>query len=124
MNIFENNFYSPKYKVGQNDYYDDVIIGDLYMLMGRDLVAIESAPAGTIVGIGGLKSEMIVNSGTLSSTLDVPSFSPIYQDSVPILRVAVEAGFQIDTSTELCYWLTLSKPSFHWLKASNVAPLV
>merc|ERR1712131_79547 len=81
---------SPKYKVGQNDYYDDVTIGDLYMLMGRDLVAIDSAPAGTIVGIGGLKSEMIVNSGTLSSTLDVPSFSPIYQDSVPILRVAVE----------------------------------
>ena len=65
------------------------------MLMGRDLVAIDSAPAGTIVGIGGLKSEMIVNSGTLSSTLDVPSFSPIYQDSVPILRVAVEEGFQI-----------------------------
>ena len=80
------------------------------MLMGRDLVAIESAPAGTIVGIGGLKSEMIVNSGTLSSTLDVPSFSPIYQDSVPILRVAVEAGFQIDASTELCYWLSLPKP--------------
>ena len=65
------------------------------MLMGRDLVSIDSAPAGTIVGIGGLKSEMIVNSGTLSSTLDVPSFSPIYQDSVPILRVAVEPGFQI-----------------------------
>jgi len=81
---------SPKYRVGQNDYYDDVIIGDLYMLMGRDLVSIDSAPAGTIVGIGGLKSEMIINSGTLSSTLDVPSFSPIYQDSVPILRVAVE----------------------------------
>ena len=58
------------------------------MLMGRDLVSIDSAPAGTIVGIGGLKSEMIVNSGTLSSTLDVPSFSPIYQDSVPILRGA------------------------------------
>merc|ERR1711917_14014 len=101
-------FDSPKYRVGQNDYYDDVIIGDLYMLMGRDLVSIDSAPAGTIVGIGGLKSEMIVNSGTLSSTLDVPSFSPIYQDSVPILRVAVEPGFQITPKSPF-----LNFPKFH-----------
>ena len=80
----------PKYKPGSSDYSEEIQIGQIYLLMGRDLIAVDEANAGSIVGIGGINSNIILNSGTLSSTLDVPSFSPIYQDNVPILRVAVE----------------------------------
>ena len=59
------------------------------MLMGRELEALESVPAGNIVGIGGLE-EHIVKSGTLSSTLDCPPFCEMTQMAVPIVRVAVE----------------------------------
>ena len=33
---------------------------------------------------------MIINTGTLSSSFECPSFAPVYMDTVPILRVAVE----------------------------------
>lgn len=64
-------------------------IGDLYVLMGRELEAIENVPAGCVVGIGGLE-EHIVKSGTLSSSLDCPAFTELSQMAVPIVRVAVE----------------------------------
>ena len=60
--------------------------------MGRDLIQTDSAPAGSLIGIGGIKdaTTMIVNTGTLSNSLACPSFAPVYMDNVPILRVAVE----------------------------------
>ena len=64
-------------------------IGDLYILMGRELEAIDCAPAGSIVGIGGLE-EHILKSATLSSTLDCPTFTELSQMVTPIVRVAVE----------------------------------
>lgn len=57
--------------------------------MGRELEALESAPAGSVVGIGGLE-EHILKSGTLSSCLSCPSFTELSQMVVPIVRVAVE----------------------------------
>ena len=64
-------------------------VGDLYMLMGRELEALESVSAGNVVGIGGLE-EHIVKSATLSSTLHCPPFCEMTQMAVPIVRVAVE----------------------------------
>lgn len=64
-------------------------IGDLYLLMGRELESLDSVAAGNVVGIGGLE-EHILKSATLSSTLACPSFSELSQMAVPILRVAVE----------------------------------
>jgi ribosome assembly protein 1 len=66
-----------------------VKIGDLYLMMGRELETVESAPAGSVVGIGGLE-EHILKSGTLSSTLTCPAFTELSQMVVPIVRVAVE----------------------------------
>ena len=56
--------------------------------MGRDLIEIESAPAGCLIGIEGIQdaTKMIVNTGTLASSDECPSFSPVYMETVPILR--------------------------------------
>ncbi len=64
-------------------------IGDLYLMMGRELETLESAPAGSVVGIGGLEDH-ILKSGTLSSCLACPAFTELSQMVVPIVRVAVE----------------------------------
>jgi len=82
-----------KYTAGSENHSEEIEIGDIYLLMGRDLLLVESAPAGAIVGIGGIHSRdggVIINTGTLTSTPLVPAFSPIYADAIPILRVAVE----------------------------------
>ena len=44
-----------KHKVGTNNFAEEIIIGQLYLLMGRDLVETDSAPAGSLVGIGGVQ---------------------------------------------------------------------
>ncbi|CBY10085.1 unnamed protein product [Oikopleura dioica] len=81
-----------KHRVGESTFSEEITIGELYLVMGKDLLSIDVAPAGALVGIGGIKeaSTMIINTGTLSSTLRCPSFAPVYMEAVPILRVAVE----------------------------------
>uniref|UniRef100_A0A023F2G3 Ribosome assembly protein 1 n=1 Tax=Triatoma infestans TaxID=30076 RepID=A0A023F2G3_TRIIF len=66
-----------------------VIINDIFLMMGRELENLEEAPAGSIVGIGGLE-EHILKSATLSTEICCPSFSELNLMAVPILRVAVE----------------------------------
>lgn len=48
-------------------------IKHLYLLMGANLKLIERAPAGCIVGIGGLEN-ILVKSGTISSSNFCPNF--------------------------------------------------
>lgn len=81
-----------KHQIGTTKYSEEIEIGKMYMLMGRDLIEIDSAPAGSLIGIAGIKenSKMIVNTGTLSSSIECPAFAPAYLETVPILRVAVE----------------------------------
>lgn len=64
-------------------------IKDLYLLMGRELEALEEIPAGNVFGIGGLEG-VVVKSGTLSSTPACPAFADMYFDAAPIVRVAIE----------------------------------
>ena len=71
-------------------------VGALYLLMGRDLEAVEEVAAGHICGIGGLEGA-VIKSATLSST---PYAVPLAEGDaghpfsttggIPILRVAVE----------------------------------
>jgi ribosome assembly protein 1 len=75
-----------------------VTITALYLLMGRSLEALESVPAGSIVGIGGLEGA-ILKSGTLCSQLDgAPnlSSSSAISTNAPIVRVAVEPAWPAD----------------------------
>lgn len=58
-------------------------------MMGRELNEVEQVPSGNIVAIGGLEQHCL-RSATLSSTPFCPSFSDMYQQTKPIMRVAVE----------------------------------
>ena len=73
----------------------EATIGNLYLLLGRDLESIDVAPAGSIVGIGGL-SNFVLKSATLSTNLACPAFVETTKSGLPILRVAVESGLSTD----------------------------
>lgn len=66
-----------------------VTVTDLFLFMGRELEGLDFVPAGNILGLGGLEDH-IMKSGTLSSTVACPSFTDLYFDAAPILRVALE----------------------------------
>ncbi|KAK4546458.1 hypothetical protein LTR36_002135 [Oleoguttula mirabilis] len=75
-----------------------VTITALYLLMGRSLESLSSAPAGSIVGIAGLEGA-ILKSGTICSRLEgAPNLSSTtaISTNAPIVRVALEPAFPGD----------------------------
>ena len=70
-------------------------VQDLYLLMGREILPIESVPAGNIAGIGGLE-DVVLKTATLSSTLACPAFRSMNFAASPIVRVAVEPEHVVD----------------------------
>lgn len=68
----------------------------LYLLMGRDLKAIKSVPAGVIFGIEGLAGH-VLKSGTLCSTLEGGiNLAGVNLGTQPIVRVALEPENPLD----------------------------
>lgn len=73
-------------------------INALYLLMGRSLEPLASAPAGAIVGIGGLENS-ILKTGTLCSACEgAPNLSSTgsISTNAPIVRVALEPVWPAD----------------------------
>ncbi|KAF9877472.1 ribosome biogenesis protein [Colletotrichum karsti] len=67
-----------------------ITVTALYMLMGRNLEALESVPAGVVFGIGGLEGHLLKN-GTLCSRLDgAVNLAGVATLGKPIVRVALE----------------------------------
>ncbi|KFM68647.1 Elongation factor Tu GTP-binding domain-containing protein 1, partial [Stegodyphus mimosarum] len=64
-------------------------IKNLYLLMGQELIELEDASAGNVIGIGGLENH-VLKSATLSSTVACPGFVDLHSSTVPIMRVALE----------------------------------
>jgi len=64
-------------------------VGDLYLMMGRELENLEEVPTGNIVAINGLR-RLVLKSATLSSSLACPAFTPMPFEARPIVRVAIE----------------------------------
>ena len=58
-------------------------------MMGRELEIIDQVPCGNIVAIGSLEN-LVLKSATLSNTLFCPSFTSMYLQTSPIVRVAIE----------------------------------
>ncbi|XP_052796536.1 elongation factor-like GTPase 1 [Mya arenaria] len=75
--------------LSSDDHVTVATVTDLYMFMGRELEALESVPAGNVLGIAGLEDH-ILKSGTVSSTVACTAFTDLYFDASPILRVALE----------------------------------
>lgn len=63
--------------------------------MGRELEELNEAPAGCIIGIGGLQQH-VLKTATLSTTIWCPSFCELSLMATPILRVAVEPYNALD----------------------------
>eukprot|EP00090_Calanus_glacialis_P001947 TRINITY_DN11454_c0_g1_i1.p1 TRINITY_DN11454_c0_g1~~TRINITY_DN11454_c0_g1_i1.p1 ORF type:complete len:1029 (+),score=406.18 TRINITY_DN11454_c0_g1_i1:471-3557(+) len=82
-------------QVPPNCHVTKATMGNLYILLGRDLEQVDKVPAGNVLGIAGLASS-VLKSATLSTTPWCPPFVPVVQSSVPILRVAVEPALSSD----------------------------
>uniref|UniRef100_H2YCF6 Ribosome assembly protein 1 n=1 Tax=Ciona savignyi TaxID=51511 RepID=H2YCF6_CIOSA len=72
-----------------NPHVSQTSVTSIYLWMGRELESLEEAPAGCIVGIGGLE-DVVLNSATLCSSMACPPFNALTVDVAPIIRVAVE----------------------------------
>uniref|UniRef100_H2YCF9 Ribosome assembly protein 1 n=1 Tax=Ciona savignyi TaxID=51511 RepID=H2YCF9_CIOSA len=85
----------PKYDptsildLNSNPHVSQTSVTSIYLWMGRELESLEEAPAGCIVGIGGLE-DVVLNSATLCSSMACPPFNALTVDVAPIIRVAVE----------------------------------
>jgi len=82
-------------QVPSNCHVTRATVGNLYILLGRDLEQVDKVPAGNVLGMAGL-STSVLKSATLSTTPWCPPFVPLVQSSVPILRVAVEPVLSSD----------------------------
>ena len=82
---------------GAERYATKVKITELYILMGRGVVEVESVPAGSVLGIAGL-DQHILKSATVSTSLACPAFRPMSFAAASILRVAVEPYNASDTA--------------------------
>ncbi|KAJ8923703.1 hypothetical protein NQ315_010284 [Exocentrus adspersus] len=91
------NSYLPDVSIiddNAEDYLKDnknvvkVVIKELYMLFGRELMLVDSIPAGNFCGIGGLEA-YVIRTATLASTLNIV---PITERLVtnPVVRHAIE----------------------------------
>ncbi|CAJ0927120.1 9622_t:CDS:10 [Entrophospora sp. SA101] len=71
------------------EYCSEVIIKNLYLIMGRELESLKEVPAGNVFGVGNLEGHILKN-GTLSSTKECQSLARVTLESAPIVRVALE----------------------------------
>lgn len=78
-----------------DEHITKVNIERLYLLMGRELEALNEVPAGNVFGIGGLE-EHVLKHATLSTEIACPPFSDLYLMATPILRVAIEPQNPVD----------------------------
>eukprot|EP00730_Choanoeca_flexa_P004343 TRINITY_DN11666_c0_g1_i8.p1 TRINITY_DN11666_c0_g1~~TRINITY_DN11666_c0_g1_i8.p1 ORF type:complete len:1050 (+),score=270.78 TRINITY_DN11666_c0_g1_i8:3-3152(+) len=80
----------PKYDPSNPDEHcSEATITQLYLFMGRSMLPLDEAVAGTVVGIAGLHGH-VLKSATLSTTKACPPLAGMYQHVKPIVRVALE----------------------------------
>ncbi|OQR70697.1 elongation factor Tu GTP-binding domain-containing protein 1-like [Tropilaelaps mercedesae] len=73
-----------------DEHVTRITIDRIYLLMGKELAAVDEVPAGNILGIGGLLENHVAKYATLSSSVMCPPFTDLTSPVVPILRVALE----------------------------------
>lgn len=120
----------PKYNPATpEEHKTEVTISGLYILMGRELILIDEAPAGSIVAIGGLDGK-ILKSGTLVSNTNGPNLASSNTVAQPILRVAVEPvdptkipqlerGLRLLNISDPCVQVTVNENGEHILATAG-----
>lgn len=87
----ELNVLGPKYDPkNPTEHITTIVIEDLYLLMGRELLAIDQVPAGNIVGIGGLAGKILKNGSLIDQSVVGVNLAGISFASPPIVKVALE----------------------------------
>lgn len=91
-----NSSLPPNHPANVN-YYRSVTLEGLYMMMGRDLIAVTEVPAGNIFAVRGLEGIVIRNAtlcgldeGESDRADDIVNLAGINKLSSPIVRVALE----------------------------------
>ena len=79
------------------EHVSSCTIKDLFIFMGKEISAVDSVPAGCVVGIAGLEDH-VIKCATLSTTLACPSLRPMSFAAAPIVRVALEPVHACDMS--------------------------
>ncbi|EGV60419.1 Cytoplasmic GTPase/eEF2-like protein (ribosomal biogenesis) [Yamadazyma tenuis] len=77
--------------------FENIVIQDLYLIMGRDLIRMETVPAGNIVGVVGLDNIVLKNATIISTTrtddshpyINLASTSTLIHNK-PIMKIAIE----------------------------------
>lgn len=82
----------------------EVEVPHLFLLMGQSLEPISHVGPGCIVGIGGLEN-ILLKTGTISSTLECPNFSKLQGLSKGLIKVTIEPKL-LAQSAELVSGLT------------------
>ena len=67
----------------------EIVLNELYLMMGQGMFVVDEVPAGNLLAIGGLETS-ILKTATLSSTLDCPPFGAMMFQAAAIVKVAVE----------------------------------
>ena len=68
---------------------EEVILDELYLMMGQGMFAVDEVPAGNLLAIGGLES-VVLKSATLSSSAECPPFGDMMFQAAAIVKVAIE----------------------------------
>ncbi len=74
----------------------EVVIPHLFLLMGSSLEPVNQVGPGAIVGIGGLDN-VLLKTGTISSTLECPNFSKLSGLSKGLIKVTIEPKILAET---------------------------
>ncbi|KAF3908492.1 hypothetical protein ABW21_db0204778 [Orbilia brochopaga] len=80
--------YDPRYP---DRHVSTITVTDLYLMMGRELVALEKVPAGNVFGIGGLEGSVLKNATLCSTNVGGVNLASVAgMGGAPIVRVALE----------------------------------
>jgi ribosome assembly protein 1 len=80
----------PKHQLNGQQDVKETIIEHLFLLMGSSLKLVDEVPAGSIVGIGGL-DDILIKTGTLSSTPSCPNFVRLQTISMGLVKVVLNS---------------------------------
>lgn len=120
----------PKYNPAHPELHRfECPIEGVFLFMGRDMVALDHASAGAVVGLTGL-SKYVLKSATLASSPLCPTFAGMYMHVKPIVRVALEtaridemaklvAGMRLLSQADPCAEVYLQETGEHVLVAAG-----
>lgn len=117
----------------KSQIFENIIIQDLFLIMGRDLTRMETVPAGNIVGVVGLDNIVLKNATIVSNHTDQDQHPYINLASTsvlihnkPIMKIAVEPTnlLQLGKLERGLELLAKADPVFEWYVDDDSGELI